>query len=100
MRSATFNTFETVADHLRRLILQGGVLRGQVDDPEAWVQSRVGVIDALNGRDAEAVLFVLGASADAQRKERDWAARQLNPLNATVTRAREQLYVVGHRKLW
>ncbi|MCY1045973.1 AAA domain-containing protein [Corallococcus sp. bb12-1] len=92
--------FETVAEDLRRLMLQSGVLLGWVEDPEAWVQSRVGVVDALPGREAEAVMFVLGASAEAQRKERDWAARQLNLLNATVTRAREQLYVIGSRRLW
>ncbi|WP_120541029.1 DEAD/DEAH box helicase [Corallococcus terminator] len=92
--------FETVAEDLRRLVLQSGVLSGWVEQPEAWVQSRVGVVHALPGREAEAVVFVLGASSEAQRKERDWAARQLNLLNATVTRAREQLYVIGNRRLW
>ncbi|RKH15980.1 hypothetical protein D7X74_16800 [Corallococcus sp. CA047B] len=92
--------FEAVAEHLRRLVLQSGLLRGWVEDPEAWVRSRVGVVQALPTRDAEAVVFVLGASSEAQRKERDWAARQLDLLNATVTRAREQLYVIGDRKRW
>jgi superfamily I DNA and/or RNA helicase len=52
------------------------------------------------GREEEAVIFVLGAPDPRQQGARDWAGRHPNLLNVAVTRAKERLYVFGNRKLW
>ena len=54
----------------------------------------------VQGREAEAVIFVLGASALQQTGARNWAGARPNLLNVAVSRAKEALYVVGNRPLW
>ncbi|HEY1082134.1 MAG TPA: DEAD/DEAH box helicase, partial [Prosthecobacter sp.] len=93
--------FVIVADRLRQLILRSGVLQGWIQDEEwAWVASRVGTVHTVQGREAEAVLFVLGAPSPAQTGARGWAGGRPNLLNVAVTRAKEVLYVIGNRQLW
>jgi superfamily I DNA and/or RNA helicase len=57
-------------------------------------------VHVVQGREAEAVIFVLGASAAQQAGARNWAGGRPNLLNVAVTRAKEVLYVVGNRPLW
>jgi hypothetical protein len=52
------------------------------------------------GREAEAVIFVLGAPSPSQTGARGWAGSHPNLLNVAVTRAKEALYVIGNRDLW
>jgi superfamily I DNA and/or RNA helicase len=92
--------FVVVQDRMRELLRASGVLDGWVEKPDAWVYERVGTVHTVQGREAEAVFFVLGAPEDAQRGARAWAGGRPNLLNVAVTRAQDALYVVGNRKLW
>lgn len=92
--------FLVVQDNLRRLLQESGVLRGWTDDPWAWVSERVGTIHTVQGREAEAVILVLGAPAPNQTGARGWAGNRPNLLNVAATRAKEAMYVVGNRQLW
>ena len=92
--------FVVVKDGLRRTILESRVLHDWVTDPGKWVQDRVGTVHTVQGREAEAVIFVLGAPLAQQRGARGWAGGQPNLLNVAITRAQERLYVVGSRKVW
>lgn len=92
--------FVVVADNLRRLIIHSGVLTGIAAEPNVWVYERVGTVHTVQGREAEAVIFVLGAPLAEQAGARNWAGGRPNLLNVAVTRAKEALYVVGNRELW
>jgi hypothetical protein len=92
--------FVVVQDRMRELLRTSGVLDGWVEKPDAWVYERIGTVHTVQGREAEAVFFVLGAPEDAQRGARAWAGGRPNLLNVAVTRAQDALYVVGNRKLW
>jgi hypothetical protein len=59
----------------------------------------VGTIHTYQGKEAEAVILVLGGNLNAEGPL-DWAASRPNLLNVAVTRARRRLYVVGNRKRW
>lgn len=54
----------------------------------------------MQGREADAVILVLGVPATHQAGARNWAGGRPNILNVAVTRAKEALYVVGNRSLW
>jgi superfamily I DNA and/or RNA helicase len=41
--------------------------------------------------------MVLGAAKPEQRGARNWAGESVNHLNVAVTRAKENLYVIGNR---
>jgi superfamily I DNA and/or RNA helicase len=60
----------------------------------------VGSVHTAQGREAEAVIIVLGAPNASQTGARNWAGGRPNVLNVAVTRAKEVIYVVGNRKLW
>lgn len=92
--------FVAVADGLRRGVVESGVLNPVVADPSAWVRERVGTVHTVQGREAEAVIFVLGAPLPEQTGARGWAGGQPNLLNVAVTRAKEALYVVGSKARW
>lgn len=92
--------FVVVKDNLRRAILDSGVLTGWVEEPGRSVQDRVGTVHTVQGREAEGVIFVLGAPLASQRGARSWAGGQPNLLNVAITRAKECLYVVGNRSAW
>jgi energy-coupling factor transporter ATP-binding protein EcfA2 len=92
--------FVQVADGLRRLIRDSAVLADGIPDLDRWAYERVGTIHTVQGREAEAVIFVLGAPNADQTGARNWAGREPNLLNVAVTRAKEALYVIGNRQLW
>ena len=92
--------FVIVQDRLRELLRSNGVLDGWVDNPGAWVRERVGTVHTVQGREAEAVFFVLGAPEAGQRGARGWAGGKPNLLNVATTRAKESLYVIGNREHW
>lgn len=92
--------FVIVQDNLRKVIRDSGVLNGWTDDPWMWTRERVGTVHVVQGREAEAVIFVLGASAPQQTGARNWAGERPNLLNVAVSRAKEALYVVGNRPCW
>jgi hypothetical protein len=92
--------FVIVADHLRRSVRESRILDGWVEDAWGWTLERIGTVHTVQGREAEAVVFVLGAPAPQQTWARGWAGARPNLLNVAVTRAKERLYVVGNRRLW
>jgi hypothetical protein len=92
--------FVIVAENLRVLVRESGVLRGWTTDEFRWILERIGTVHTVQGREAEAVIFILGAPALNQTGARGWAGGKPNILNVAVTRAKEVLYVVGNRQLW
>lgn len=93
--------FVIVADRLRQTVRESGVLDGWVDeDGWRWTGERIGTVHTVQGREAEAVILVLGAPNPAQTGARGWAGGRPNLLNVASTRAKEVIYVVGNRKLW
>jgi superfamily I DNA and/or RNA helicase len=92
--------FVVVQDNLRRLIHKSGTLDGWVDKPFSWMNEHIGTVHTVQGREAEAVIFVLGAPDIQQSGARNWAGSKPNILNVAATRAKEVFYVIGNRELW
>ncbi len=93
--------FVIVAEHLRQIVRESGVLNGWVsEDDWRWTYDRIGTVHTAQGREAEAVILVLGAPNPAQTGARGWAGGRPNLLNVAVTRAEEVIYVIGNRRLW
>lgn len=92
--------FVVVQDNLRELVRKSCILNGWVEQPDRWPFDRIGTVHTVQGREAEAVIFVLGAPAPHQAGARNWAGGRPNLLNVAVSRAQEVIYVVGNRKLW
>ncbi len=92
--------FVVVQDRMRDLIRSSGVLTGWVDDAAKWPYDRIGTVHTVQGREAEAVIFLLGAPMAQQKGARNWAGARPNILNVAVSRAQETIYVVGNRRLW
>lgn len=94
--------FRVPAQRLRALLLMTpGVLPGlSRDDRKAWVERRVGTVHTFQGKEAEAVILMLGAGRGARPGARNWAGGTPNLLNVAATRAKSGLYVVGNREEW
>ena len=54
----------------------------------------------FQGKEAEAVILMLGAGRGAKAGSRVWAGETPNLLNVAATRAKRVLYVVGNRAEW
>ncbi|MGE4048936.1 MAG: DEAD/DEAH box helicase, partial [Acetobacteraceae bacterium] len=65
-----------------------------------WIEKRVGTVHTFQGKEAEAVILMLGAGRGAKAGSRAWAGRTPNLLNVAATRAKRALYVVGNRAEW
>lgn len=95
--------FRNPARQLRLLLDEKGtvVLPGlSRKERRAWIKRRVGTIHTFQGKEAEAVILMLGAGIGAPAGARTWAGRTPNLLNVAATRARRALYLVGNRDLW
>lgn len=93
--------FRIIAQELRRRIeADAGLLQRLDVDPDDWLRSRVGTIHTFQGKEAEAVIAVLGAPMGAHQGARRWAASTPNIFNVMVSRAKQRLYVVGSRAAW
>ncbi|WP_375332946.1 DEAD/DEAH box helicase [Candidatus Tisiphia endosymbiont of Psammoecus bipunctatus] len=93
--------FKLVAGNLRKIIKDHHILESWITtDTNLWLNERIGTIHTVQGREAEAVILVLGAQAPNQNKTRIWAGKSPNILNVAVTRAKEVIYVIGNKSLW
>lgn len=92
--------FVDVQNGLRSLLRTSSVLEGWVDEPYQWINGHVGTVHTAQGRESEAVIFVLGAPEPGQAGARFWAGKTPNLLNVAVTRAKEAVYVIGNAELW
>jgi Superfamily I DNA and RNA helicases and helicase subunits len=94
--------FRVVAQGLKARLREEELLfaRLGIDDPRDWITDRVGTIHTFQGKEADAVIAVLGAPKAAQQGARGWASGSPNILNVMVSRAKARLYVVGSRAAW
>jgi AAA domain len=93
--------FRVVADNLRKIIKDSHILKSWITtDSYSWLNERVGTIHTAQGREAEAVILVLGVQGSDQEGSRVWVGKFPNILNVAVTRAKEVIYVIGNRDLW
>ena len=92
--------FRVVAHRLRQRL--AATIAPEITTPawKRWVQDRVGTIHTVQGREADSTVLVLGAPLPAQRGAREWAGATPNILNVATTRAKENLYVIGHYDMW
>ena len=62
---------------------------------------RADTVHAFQGQEADMVILVLGSSTgEVGRFQRRWAAVPANLLNVAVTRARNDLVVIGDYEAW
>lgn len=93
--------FRIVAHKLREMIRTDRSIADCLPgNPWQWTQERVGTIHTFQGKEADAVVLVLGAPLEASFGARCWASRTPNLLNVAVTRAKHRLYVIGNRAAW
>jgi len=93
--------FRVVAFEMRkRIAAEPDLLSSLGVDSRQWLQNRVGTIHTFQGKEAEAVIAILGAPMAAQQGARRWAASSPNIFNVMVSRAKDALYVVGSHAAW
>jgi superfamily I DNA and/or RNA helicase len=93
--------FRIVAHELRRrLEREGQLLSALKADASEWANNRVGTIHTVQGREADTVILVLGAPKASQSGARSWAAGTPNIINVAVSRAKQNLYVIGSHGAW
>lgn len=94
--------FRIVQFRLRELVCQRGYPAVRIAGPAArqWARDHIGTVHTVQGKEAEAVILVLGAPNPEQTGARTWATTTSNLLNVAVSRAKEALYVIGNHDLW
>jgi hypothetical protein len=95
--------FRDVADKLRGVVVKSGVLDYlgiPAKQQRKWSEISIGTVHTFQGKEAEAVFLVLGASAAASRGSRNWVGATPNLLNVAATRAKKVIYIVGSRTAW
>lgn len=88
--------FKNVAFHLSRELNKIGFTRYEKGKP-----TNVGTVHTFQGKEAPIVFLVLGADGHSKGAA-NWAMGVDNPniMNVAATRAKEQFYIIGDRKLY
>lgn len=93
--------FKIVEQEMRRRLDRELDLLGALGvKSDQWCQDRVGTIHTFQGREADTVILLLGAPKASQHRARQWAASPPNIINVAVSRAKQNLYVVGSAAAW
>lgn len=94
--------FRVVAERMRRRMTQESekLKALGIEDPGVWISSNIGTVHTFQGKEAKAVILLLGAPDPAQIGARNWATSNVNLLNVAVSRAKQNFYVVGNKSLW
>jgi superfamily I DNA and/or RNA helicase len=93
--------FKVIENEMRRrLEKEADIFRTFGIRADEWVRDRVGTIHTFQGREAETVILLLGAPKAGQHRARAWASSPPNILNVAVSRAKQNLYVVGSQSAW
>lgn len=71
-----------------------------VKDPNSLIANSIGTVHTFQGKEAKAVILLLGAPSPSQSGARVWATSKVNILNVAVSRAKQNFYVVGNKELW
>ncbi|MFC8563957.1 AAA domain-containing protein, partial [Peribacillus frigoritolerans] len=61
--------------------------------------TNIGTVHTFQGKEAKIVYFVLGADSNSSGAAR-WAVSDPNMMNVAATRAKEEFYVIGDKKLY
>lgn len=61
--------------------------------------TNIGTVHTFQGKEAKIVYFVLGADSDSNGAAK-WAVSDPNMMNVAATRAKEEFYVIGDKKLY
>jgi hypothetical protein len=86
--------YRVVADNSREIFRKA--FPGASDDNlKEWI----GTVHKMQGREADAVILVLGGDPDKPGSRR-FARETPNLLNVAVTRAKRRLYVIGNHETW
>ena len=93
--------FKIVEQNMRRCLdSETDLLRAFGVKLDEWCRDRVGTIHTFQGREADTVILLLGAPKASQQRARQWAASPPNIINVAVSRAKQNLYVVGSTAAW
>lgn len=66
-----------------------------------WIRNNIGTIHTFQGKEADTVIICLGVdSGDKENGAIEWACGRPNILNVAVTRAKNNLYIVGDADKW
>lgn len=66
-----------------------------------WIYANIGTVHTFQGKEATAVIFCLGVDSGSKGHGAiQWASAKPNILNVAVTRAKENLYIVGDVSKW
>jgi len=65
-----------------------------------WVEHNIGTVHTFQGKEAKAVILLLGAQSEQDLKGRRWATDKVNLLNVAISRAQQYFYIVGNHALW
>tara|TARA_A100000171_G_scaffold49466_1_gene58604 strand:- start:128 stop:3874 length:3747 start_codon:yes stop_codon:yes gene_type:complete len=93
--------FKVVAQRMRSLLISHKKFfeRRGISIYE-WAKDHVGTVHTFQGKEAEAVIFLLGAPDVNQDGARNWATSQVNILNVAISRAKCAFYIIGNQNLW